>query len=91
MARTQNLTDLAEIVRWARLAVSAAIPLPFATAGIVEAEPSPETEHALNLRELAFPAVLQELLETEYGAVPADLTALEQGRIPVADYEEQQA
>ena len=91
MARTQNLTDLAEVVRWARLAVSAAIPLPFATAGLVEAEPSPETEHALNLRELAFPAVLAELLESEYGAVPADLATLEQGRIPAPDYDGQQA
>jgi hypothetical protein len=83
MARPLDLTDLAGAVRYAYLTVNAAIPVPFATAGIVETEPSAQEEHVMQLREAAFAMVLGELLENEYYADPVDLRTLESGRVPV--------
>jgi hypothetical protein len=85
MARDSlDLGDLARSIRQAYLAVSAAIPLPFAEAGIVTEQASPEQEHLMTLREIAFAAALGELLDYEYFADPADLAALERGAMPPA-------
>ena len=67
-------------VRLAYLAVNAAVPLPFAEAGVVEA--SPAEKHVLELRAIAFGAVLDQVLDYGCEASPADLTALEQGAMP---------
>jgi hypothetical protein len=89
MAREpQNLIALAESVRWAWLAVNAAIPLPFQVAGQVMVEASPEQEHLMTLRETAFEMLLTEILDNEVGANAEDLMALANGQIPVITDEE---
>jgi len=86
MAREiQDLGELTRSVRHAYLAVSAAMPLPFATAGIVNSGASPQEEHLMQLRETAFAAVLGELLDYDYYADPADLAVLERGEMPAAE------
>lgn len=81
MARdVQDLGDLARGIRQVFLAVSAAIPLPFAESGVVEA--SPGEEHLMALREIAFAAALGDRLDYEYYADPEDLAALARGELP---------
>jgi hypothetical protein len=85
MARDyRDLGVLARGIRQAYLAVSAAIPLPFAEAGVVTAQASPEQEHLMTLREIAFTAAVTDLLDFGYYADPADLAALERGALPPA-------
>jgi hypothetical protein len=85
MARDSDPLDLGALargVRHAYLAVNAAIPLPFPEAGVVAEQASPEQEHLMALRETAFAMVLQELLDLDYHADPADLAVLERGARP---------
>jgi hypothetical protein len=85
MARDRGVQDLGELargIRQAYLAVDAAIPLLFAEAGVVPEQASPEQEHVMALRETAFAMALQELLDFDYHADPADLAALERGILP---------
>jgi hypothetical protein len=83
MAReVRDLGGVARGIRQAYLAVSAAIPLPFAEGGIALEQASPEQEHLMALRETAFAMVLQELLDFDHYADPADLAALERGVLP---------
>jgi len=85
MAReARDLGEVARSIRQAYLAVSAAILLPFPEAGVIpEVErASPEQEHLMTLRETAFAMVLQELLDFEHYADPADLAALARGVLP---------
>ena len=85
MARDRDVQDLGELargIRQAYLAVSAAIPLPFAEGGIAMEQASPEQEHLMTLRETAFAMVLQELLDFDHYADPADLAALARGVLP---------
>ena len=85
MAReARDLGEVARSVRQAYLAVGAAIPLPFAEAGVVVVpeQASPEQEHLMTLRETAFAMVLQELLDFDCHADPADLAALAGGVLP---------
>lgn len=81
MAREpRSLAALAESVRWAYLAVNAAMPLPFEPGGIVEA--SPVEDHLMSLREIAFGMALDDLMTSDYQASAADLRALERGQLP---------
>ena len=85
MARDRDVQDLGELargIRQAYLAVNAAIPLPFAEGGVAMAQASPEQEHLMTLRETAFAMVLQELLDFDHYADPADLAALARGVLP---------
>lgn len=83
MARDAEPLDAAVLAWQARLAflaVNAAISLPFTEAGVAEA--SPEEDHLMSLRETAFAAVLDRVLDYGCAAAPADLAALEQGAMP---------
>lgn len=77
---------LAWQARLAYLAVNAAISLPEPpVAGVVEA--SPAEEHLMELRAIAFAAVLDRVLDSGCFATQADLAALEQGAMPAWDRE----
>ena len=86
MAReARDLGEVARGVRQAYLAVGAAIPLPpEPVARVVAAQASPFEEHLMTLRETAFAMVLQELLDFDHYADPADLTDLARGVLPAA-------
>lgn len=82
---TLDTGALAWQVRLSFLAVDAAIPLPFVTAGVAEAGPA--DEHLMELRAIAFAAVLDRVLDSGCLAAPADLAALEQGKLPAWERE----
>jgi hypothetical protein len=82
MAReVRNITGVAEVARWAYLAVNAAMPLPFPVAGIVPDMPSAQDEHLMALREIAFGTLLEELLACDCEISPDEQAALERGEI----------
>lgn len=81
-----DVGTLAWQARLAFLAVNAALPLPeFQVAGIAEA--SPAGVHVAALREIAFAAVLDRVLDSGCFAAPADLAALERGEMPAWERE----
>ena len=84
MARdVRDLGDLARGLREAFLAVNAAIPLkPEPVAGVVLAQATPQEEHLMTLREIAFARALDDRLDYEYYAHPADLAELVRGVVP---------
>jgi hypothetical protein len=84
-SEVQDLGELARSLRMARVVVNAALPLQ----GLEqEAGDGPDWladlryKDQLNLRAIAFRAVLRELDQFEYTARPSDLEALIEGRVP---------